>query len=241
MKLQINYKHLAAEFVIIVVGVAVALAADNWGEELSERRVESEYLRRISDELLVGQSQLESYKSNWAIALGSTRVLIDHLEGSQNSVSEQSLVEHFTKATRTNGPVPFVGINHNSVFEELISTGRLNLISNTNLRHELTNYYRDINSVSANMSALPTDVWTRFRELTGREAADYLASDELPVGEVAQRLVQELNGSDQRLVRELRLLHSRLELLTRRLEGSAEANVKLVELLNSENFKHTEL
>jgi hypothetical protein len=42
VKFSINYTQLGAEFVIVVIGVAVALAADGWRQELSERGLEAE-------------------------------------------------------------------------------------------------------------------------------------------------------------------------------------------------------
>lgn len=57
MKFSINYTQLGAEFVIVVIGVAVALAADGWRQELSERGLEAEYLERLIAEVEIGKDR----------------------------------------------------------------------------------------------------------------------------------------------------------------------------------------
>lgn len=57
MKFSINHTQLGAEFVIVVIGVAVALAADGWRQELSERGLEAEYLERLIAEVEIGKDR----------------------------------------------------------------------------------------------------------------------------------------------------------------------------------------
>lgn len=232
MKLGLQYKKLVAELVVVILGVAIALAADNWREDLNDRLIEKDYLTRIKNELETGRDQLQRFSDAYATAYESTGILIEYLEGNSEFSDESFLIEHFTKATRTGGPVPGAGISHNAVYLELVSTGRLSLISDPSLRVSFSNYYRNIDSLAANLGALPTDIWTRFRELTGKEAVQYLSSGEFPTGEAAGRLVNELDANNQELLREFRLLHSRLSFHTQNFKYDIVDNVNLVETLN---------
>jgi len=57
VKFSINHTQLGAEFVIVVIGVAVALAADGWRQELSERGLEAEYLELVIALAMIGEDR----------------------------------------------------------------------------------------------------------------------------------------------------------------------------------------
>jgi len=56
---RVNWSQAAGEAVLILSGVLVALAADAWWEERSERRQEREYLEALSSELAQMKSHVE--------------------------------------------------------------------------------------------------------------------------------------------------------------------------------------
>lgn len=229
MSKRINYRNLAAEFIIVFVGVVVALAADSWREDFGERRLEKDYLDRLETELEVGKLQLEGIFDRFDTAFYSSEIVIEELESTSSSNNNALLIEHFTKATRTGGPGG--GVSHSAIYTELISTGRLNLISDTELRTALTNYYRELDILSLEFGTLPSEPWARYRELTGHEAGYYLGRGEFPEGEAANRLISELR--DGKLsVRQFRILRTRLGLLAGRLENQIEDNESLVEQIN---------
>ena len=83
MKLQLNYKHLAAEFVIVVVGVAAALAADSWRQESIEASEEVAYIERLKLDLQSDQQRIESDIATYSQSLEATDYLVSVLENSQ--------------------------------------------------------------------------------------------------------------------------------------------------------------
>ena len=185
MTAQINYKNLAAEFVVIVAGVVLALAADSWREELRQKRLEQDYLGRLETEIAGGRRNLEFQLQRFSSALASANFLVDQLTGNSEASSDALLVEHFTRATRTGSTA--ASVVSDSVYSELVSTGRLSLISDVELRVALADYHRSVEQLSGNLITLP--LWKRFREMTGKEAGSYLAAGESPQGEIAVRLV----------------------------------------------------
>jgi hypothetical protein len=56
---QPNVRRLFTEFVVVVLGVAVALAADSWRKGLTERASESEYSQRLVAELNDGLKSID--------------------------------------------------------------------------------------------------------------------------------------------------------------------------------------
>jgi hypothetical protein len=181
MKLRINCTNLAAEFVVVVVGVAIALAADNLREDFNDRSLEKDYLTRIKNELELGRNPMERLVAQFGTAFDSTNFLIDYLENNSNTVNQHLLVEHFTKATRTGG-TQSSRVSHNVVYSELTATGRIALIADADLRYLLARYFREVTEQSGGLESLPLSVWERYRELTGSEAGTYLLAGELPSG-----------------------------------------------------------
>jgi hypothetical protein len=53
-----NLRRMAGEFVVIVVGVLVALAVDDWRDYRKERRLEAHLLERLEGDLLVDAADL---------------------------------------------------------------------------------------------------------------------------------------------------------------------------------------
>ncbi|MEJ2129988.1 MAG: hypothetical protein P8X81_14255, partial [Woeseiaceae bacterium] len=55
----INWGQAFAEVILIVIGVALALAADDWADRHQERAEEQEYLVRLQSEFLENKVSLE--------------------------------------------------------------------------------------------------------------------------------------------------------------------------------------
>ncbi|MEQ8959415.1 MAG: hypothetical protein RLP02_16095 [Coleofasciculus sp. C2-GNP5-27] len=231
MSNKINYRHLSAEFLIVFVGVAVALAADSWREDLQERGLENAYLSRIENDLEIGLGIIERLISQFGTAFESTDILIERLEENSISGNESLLVEHFTKATRTGRPGR--GLGHGAVYSELLSTGRLVVIANPTLRVALSDYYRSLDQLASELDTLPATPWERYRELTGNEAGHYMQLGQFPEGNAAERLVSELSSGDLS-VRQFRLLRTRLDLIIGRAERQLSDNLSLLDSVRSE-------
>ena len=118
MKININYPQLAAEFVIVFVGVAVALAADGWRQGLQDRSIENDYLERITIEMEDGYSVMEGVRERTADALAATSLLVGLLES--EVVDKITLTDNFLLASR----LGFSRNNqlHDVAYRELVST-----------------------------------------------------------------------------------------------------------------------
>ena len=49
--MNINFKQLSIEFLVFLIGVPIALAADNWREYIADRRLEEKYLDRFQADI----------------------------------------------------------------------------------------------------------------------------------------------------------------------------------------------
>ena len=59
-KIAVDWRRAGTEIVIIVVGVLVALAINEWWSEKEDRRMEAEYIERIKEDL---RADIEGFRS----------------------------------------------------------------------------------------------------------------------------------------------------------------------------------
>jgi len=124
--------RLAGEFIVIVVGVLVALAADRWNEERNEAITAEEYLVRVGEEIRADSVELES----WFARSDRARAVGDSLRAAMSGTRglEFRSGSHLRAAPALRLP-PIVA------WEELSNTGALRYIRDTKVRRALSQYY----------------------------------------------------------------------------------------------------
>ncbi|UCE95119.1 MAG: hypothetical protein JSV73_09240 [Flavobacteriaceae bacterium] len=141
-------KYAVGEIVLVVLGILIALSINNWNERNKERRVEDEYLERIS---------LDIQKD------------IDYLEGkirftSINSESFQLFIEEMHRIQRTRqdmirliSSVNWDAQNiliQDKTYAEIISSGKLSMISQKRLKESIDEYYRNCKRIQQHISEM---------------------------------------------------------------------------------------
>ncbi len=115
--------YALGEIVLVVIGILIALAANNWSIEQAERLQESKYLKNIKLDLEKDLSNLEYNLNFRREKLAGTKKLISQINGTP--------VDDLTELSRN----IFNTLNeerftpNNSTYMELASSGNLNLIS----------------------------------------------------------------------------------------------------------------
>lgn len=147
-------KFLLAEFIVVILGVTSAFLGEAWWQNVSDSELEREYLERLVEDLDYGFETLSQNVERVIIAGQAAERIIETLYDSapddfiklradqyppDSSVGQQ-LITDFILASKTGGR-GFTW-SHETTFAELISTGRLNLISSTDLRAAISSYYR---------------------------------------------------------------------------------------------------
>lgn len=135
-RLKEHWRRLLAEFVIIAVGVGVALAVDNWNDVRKERQLESEYLAGISEDLATTRQNLQRDIESAAANSAALRSLIAVAQGAPPPPDAQF--------TRDLIFATFLGLPHVSsiTFDELVSTGSLRLIRDRDFKRKLAEFYQ---------------------------------------------------------------------------------------------------
>ncbi len=115
--------YALGEIILVVIGILIALAANNWSIEQAERLQESKYLKNIKLDLEKDLGNLEYNLNFRRDKLAGTKKLISQINGTP--------VDDLTELSRN----VFNTLNeerftpNNSTYTELASSGNLNLIS----------------------------------------------------------------------------------------------------------------
>jgi hypothetical protein len=160
-KIAIDWRRASTEIVVIVIGVLVALAVDQWRNENEDRRIEAEYLSRIKEDLRADIDKFHTLEDIFAIKLQTTRGLRDHPESDLLSKSPDGLLQDLIFS----GYVAFPD-SISTTFDELMSTGRFALIQSVKQRDALSRYYSGFEHLSEIMFEPPGDykkvLWESF-------------------------------------------------------------------------------
>jgi hypothetical protein len=134
-----NWFTVALEILIVVVGVFVGLQADQWNQSRKDRLVEQQYLTSLKADFQVDIRELDE-----AIALAESRAQLGRL---LHSAIQSGRVD--------TDPTEFVWAVYSSLLlnypsytratvNDLLSTGNLQLIMDTELKSAIAEYYTDI-------------------------------------------------------------------------------------------------
>lgn len=139
-KLRTYLLYAIGEILLVVIGILIALQINNWNQERMDKKLEESYLKELKVEFEENVAFIESfYLDRYDRKVEALNMLREYYHG--NYVIQDSAyfaIEAGFGAvfgTRTyQGSSP--------VFDEMISTGKLNVIKDELLRRKLIDYYR---------------------------------------------------------------------------------------------------
>lgn len=134
--------RLAAELVVIVIGVWIALWAEGWVEERDDRAVETARLRALSENVDRTLERLRSEQDDIAGAAQALRELISLPDvGSEAADTRGALLYGLLYAATFSPEL--------DVYEDLKSSGELALLTNSTLRQALSSMDAALEEVRA--------------------------------------------------------------------------------------------
>jgi hypothetical protein len=206
----IHWRRGLAEFGIVVVGVAVALAAESWRQDLQDRRLGDEYLSRLTEEVREGQERVVEDDVRFDRVRAAAGQLIEILERGDPVIEGTPLMDLVVQAGQS-GSNPS-GLRHDTTYEELLATGNLRLIRDPAIRGAFVQYYRMAQALVDIKLETPLGYHDRFQSLTGHSPQWYISGS----GELSERDDARLSQAvrnDYRVILELRRLVAHLEVL----------------------------
>jgi len=133
-------RYAIGEIILVVIGILIALGINNWNEERKNKLIESEYYcKLLADFELDRQNIAKLYKESEHKIETSKRLL---LELNNKDKDKSFLVNNYLQALRTNAFVP-----SKVAMSDLVSSGRLNLLTNDSLKNNLVRYYGELDKL----------------------------------------------------------------------------------------------
>ena len=130
---------IGIEFAAITLGILLAFQIDQWGQDRRQAREERQFLERMWRETAVAIRE-----NDWALGLHA-RIRMGTVEGFRQRNNAVALAQLAAIPGRC-GLTSFAGLGFNDTsYEELIASGRLNIISDPDLRADL----RDVAAAQA--------------------------------------------------------------------------------------------
>ncbi len=136
--LKSKWAEYLLEILVITAGILGAFILNNWNDVRNERKLEYAYLQLLSVDVQIDKKMLSEAIEYIDVKMYSLKIIKDIIEGKSDSDSlEWAIIQS-----------PLLGwtlsyADHpKATYEELISSGHLRLILDSQLRNSIVDYYR---------------------------------------------------------------------------------------------------
>jgi len=178
------------EFVVVVLGVVVGLAADEWRQGLQDRGREGVYLEQLTEDLGSGRVRVANYQDRIMRVAAAADSLIQGIESGEPVVDTAAFVRLAALAGQAG--MNRSDITYSATYEELISSGDLALIRDAELRRAIVDHFRVAAYMVEEVEDLPLGYNAWFKSQTGHAPARFASGDEVPPRDMSRRLVRGL-------------------------------------------------
>ena len=190
--------YALGEILLVVIGILIALQINNWNEGRLNRIAETQYLQRLRLDI---QADTTGYNNYIDISGHKKAFLKSILNG---SLKEIRFIKKHKSFDLFISRFPGQIIPQNNTYMDMISTGKLGLIRNEDLKVHIQNYYKLIGdrqqALNLNFSDWPK-ILSSMIPAEGNIADSYYYSSinfEFPKAEV-QQLVTSLTANKETL------------------------------------------
>jgi hypothetical protein len=128
-------RYAIGEIVLVVIGILIALSINNWNEQNKENKIEHKYLERLMIDLGIDSSYYEQKIAVSELAIKQLNEFIHKSYKTQKSIEE--VKQLFSLLNVSTDPLT----TQNSTFNELSSTGNINIFKNESLKKLIIDYY----------------------------------------------------------------------------------------------------
>jgi hypothetical protein len=134
---QHDWTGVMVEVMVVIVGVFIGLQVSNWNDDRKDAARGSEYLRRLDAELLQDAESLRTISGFWTQVYANGVVAVGYAENGtlQQDSAWKTLLAYYQASQVWPYRKP------DTVFQEIRSTGDLQLIRNQELRARIARHY----------------------------------------------------------------------------------------------------
>ncbi len=132
--------YAIGEIILVVIGILIALSISNWNENRKNKLTESEYYcKLLADFELDRQNITVLYEESKHKIEISKRLLLDL---NYKNKDKSYLLNNYLQGLRTNPFVP-----SKVAMTDIVSSGKLNLLTNDSLKNDLLRYYGELDKL----------------------------------------------------------------------------------------------
>jgi hypothetical protein len=157
MSTRLNWRLLLGEFIVIVVGILMALWVDQLREARVHAELEVEYLESLVIDLEADLAQFDETEAWMRRSEVAAATVLALYEGSPPTQNAADLVA----AVETAGWQSSPSITRNTI-DDLRSTGNLRLIHDPALRRAIASYYATVENVSIPNANMRDRMWAQY-------------------------------------------------------------------------------
>lgn len=157
MSTRVSWRFLLGQFVIIVVGVLMALWVDQLREVRANAKLEVEYLESLVVDLEADLTQFDTTEAWMHRQEAAAATVLALYHGAQTTDNVDELVAAVESAGWQYVPI----VTRNTI-DDLRSTGNLRLIRDPALRRAIAAYYTTVDVVSVAIAAMRDRIWDQY-------------------------------------------------------------------------------
>jgi len=129
--------YAIGEIILVVIGILIALQINNWNQSKQNQKLELEYLVGIKSNLNDDIDELERHFDGDTIKFDAYTSLVRTFNSTNFISKKQEIISNLRTTSRLSW---FEG--QNIVFENIKSSGKLNLIQSDSISNSIQKYYR---------------------------------------------------------------------------------------------------
>jgi len=176
-KIATRWRWLFWETLIIVIGVLIAFAVNDYWSDRQDRQIELQYLKRVHADLIRDEQWVSEYYVNAVGRKMEALAAIAPVVRGTESVPED--LENFFRNV-TLAAIGGASPNHfvtATTFEDLKATGNLRLIRDTEIRSKLNQFYVNYENQHQRMLARRTGYFMYVHSILPAELRDGFSMD----------------------------------------------------------------
>jgi hypothetical protein len=132
-------KYAMGEIVLVVIGILIALQVNNWNQDRIAKKEAEIFLDRLNQDLLSERLVLNERIKYYGKVRQHAKKVVNILSKNPDSLDSQFLISVYQASQQ------WIYRNLRDTYDELISTGNVNLIPNKDLRKRIGLYYNETN------------------------------------------------------------------------------------------------
>ena len=135
-------RYAIGEIVLVVIGILIALQVNNWNEDRKLKRKESSYYCKLLEDISQDAQQINQLIDETSQRIYHSNKLIALLQ--ENELNPSEIVNEMFQAVSL---VTYTFKPSTSAFDDIKSSGNLNVLSDEQIKNALINYYVDVEGI----------------------------------------------------------------------------------------------